>query len=209
MNERERAPLKREANQGIEAMTEQLKRHKEGRSSKSRFYPEVSNELKAKALDTAITQQQELLARAHVRGRVNLNDLDEVKTATHEYLESCKQAGVIPSFLGLAPALGHSRQMVYRYINTHTTESAEFLDTLRSSFAAIVQQMGMSRTCSEAVSIFVLKNSGQGMADKCELTAVPAVEEKKVSIEELEHWFLDDGDKDQDENTNAWGRVYD
>lgn len=200
MNERERAPLKREANQGIEAMTEQLKRHKEGRSSKSRLYPEISNELKQRALDTAIAQQQELLARAHDRGRVDLNDLDEVKAATHEYLESCKQAGVIPSFLGLAPALGHSRQMVYRYINTHTTESAEFLDTLRSSFAAVVLQMGMSRVCSEATSIFILKNCGQGMADKVDISAqaLPPDERKEMTEDEIVAWF--DGLSEHNDN---------
>lgn len=173
MNERERAPLKREANQGIEAMAEQLKRHKEGRSSKSRLYPEISNELKAKALDTAIAQQQELLSKADKRGKIDLNDLEAVKHACREYLESCRQAQVIPSMTALAPSMGVSRQALYAFIRNSSSDSARYLDTVRSAISAIVEQAGLTRSASEPLAIFILKNSVD-MADKIDISASAA-----------------------------------
>lgn len=173
MNERERAPLKREANQGIEAMTEQLKRHKEGRSSKSRLYPEVSNELKAKALDTAIAQQQELLSKADKRGKIDLNDLEAVKKACSDYLESCRRSQVIPSMTALAPSMGVSRQALYAFIRNSSSDSAHYLDTVRSAISAIVENAGLTRSASEALAIFILKNSVD-MADKVDISAMPA-----------------------------------
>lgn len=173
MNERERAPLERKANQGIEAMTEQLKRHKEGRSSKSRLYPEVSNELKAKALDTAIAQQQEFLSKVDKCGRIDLNDLEAVKKACSDYLESCRRSGVLPSMTALSPSMGFSRQAVYAFIRNGNTDSARYLDTVRSAIAAVVEQAGLNRSASEPLAIFILKNSVD-MADKVDISASAA-----------------------------------
>lgn len=174
MNERERAPLRREAGQSVEEMTEQMKRHKAERSPKNRLYPEVSNELKAAALNNAIAQQQRLLEQAESRGRIDLDNLDAVKAACAGYLESCRLAGVFPSMTGLAPSMGMSRQTLYAYIrNNATTESARYLDSVRSAISAVVEQAALSRSASEAVAIFVLKNSVD-MADRVELTAIPA-----------------------------------
>ena len=190
-----REPIKRRAGQTAQEMALQMAEAREGNPLYSRQqYPEISAQLKREALTAAINQQQELLARAQERGRVDLNDIDQVKAATHEYLESCKAAGVVPSMLGLAPAMGHSRSGVYRYISRHNTETAQFLDSLRSSWAAIVQQMGMTRACSEPVSIFILKNAGQGMTDRLDISAqtAPPDEERQMTREELEQWFLED-----------------
>lgn len=194
MNERERAPLKREANQGIEAMTEQLTQHKEKRSRKSRLYPEVSNELKIKALDAAIAQQQELLTKADKRGKIDLNDIEAVKKICNDYFESCRRSQVIPSMTALAPALGISRQRLYAYIRYNDTPSSHYLDTVRSAISAIVEQAGLTRSASEALAIFILKNSVD-MADKVDITAIAEPKEpdrfENMTADEIEKWFTE------------------
>ena len=76
-----REPMKRQGNQSIDSMAEQLAASKAGNKLYKPQYNELSAELKAQALDVAIVQQQELLARADQRGAVDLNDLNAVKIA--------------------------------------------------------------------------------------------------------------------------------
>lgn len=172
-------PIKRAARQSVEEMTEQLTESKKGNrlySPKTGNYKEISDALKAEALDAAIDQQLELLAAAKRRGRVNLNNVDEVEATATAYMTSCKQAGVYPTMLGFAAACGYSRKAIYEYISRHSGKSVDYLDGLRSSWAAIIAQMGLARQCSESVSIFLLKNCGQGMADRAEIDLAPKTE---------------------------------
>lgn len=188
-----RQPIRRQANQGIESMTEQLLRDRE--SANGRMYRpqynEISAQQKAQALDTAIAQQMELLRRADDRGRVDLSNLAAVKKACEEYMESCRRAGVYPSMTALAPSLGYSRQGLYWYMSQHDTDVTKYLDALRSSMAAIVQQAGLTRTADAAMAIFILKNSA-GMSDKLDVnaTAVPATQEQEYSAEEIAQRYL-------------------
>ena len=69
--------------------------------------------------------------------------------------------------LGFAPCCGYSRKRIYEYIKQYPeSETAVYLDRLRSAWAAILAQLGLTRQCSESVSIFLLKNCGQDLTDK-------------------------------------------
>lgn len=213
-SERENAPVRREAHQGVESMVSQMKAKKENRSPKSRLYNEVSSELKAQALDVAINQQMQLLKKVERQGKVDLNNIDEVRQAVEDYFTSCKLAGVFPSLTALAPSMGYSRQGLNQYIREHSTETAHYLDTVRSAIAAIVEQGGLTRAASEAVAIFVLKNSVD-MADKLDVTATPSNSNKfeSMTTQEIEDWarsayFLDDESNDKDV-TETRGYHYD
>lgn len=162
-----RANLKPE--QSVEEMAEQLAESKQGnRLYKSKpAYNEISAELRQQAIANAIDQVRTNLRIAKKRGRVNLDDVEELRAAADKYMTSCMLSGAIPSMLDFCPSLGHSRQGVYHYISTHGNKaSAQFLDSLRSAWAGIYMQLGMTRTCSEATAIFILKNCGQGLADQ-------------------------------------------
>lgn len=191
-------PIKRAAGQTVEEMTAQLAGSKEGNrlyTPKQGTYKEISDALKAEALDSIIDQQLELLATAKRRGRVNLNNVDEVEATATAYMTSCKQAGVYPTMLGFAAACGYSRKSIYEFISKNRGKSVDYLDGLRSSWAAIIAQMGLARQCSESVSIFLLKNSGQGMADKAEIDIAPKVENplgERTDPEELWRKYLED-----------------
>lgn len=164
-------PVRREAGQSAEDMTAQMIASREGNRLYNRKgnYKEVSDQLKAEALTAVIDQQMTLLKRVKDRGRVDLNKIDEVEMAAEAYMESCKQSNVYPSMLGFSAACGISRQWMYEYIRTHDNETSNYLDRLRSAWAAIIAQMGLSRQCSEPVAIFLLKNSGQGLSDRTDL----------------------------------------
>ena len=55
--------------------------------------------------------------------------------------------------------------------------------------------MGLKRACSEALAIFLLKNSGQGLADRTEIDLAAHQESplgEKISTEELKRKYLED-----------------
>ena len=111
-------PIKRAAGQTVEEMAEQLAGSKEGNrlyTPKQGTYKEISDQLKSEALDNIIDQQLDLLATAKKRGRVDLNNVDEVEATATAYMMSCKQAGVYPTMLGFAAACGYSRKAIYDY----------------------------------------------------------------------------------------------
>ena len=181
-------PMRRDATQSVEEMASQLAESSGGnRLNRAPTYGEISAEMKRQSLNALITQQQGILRNTRAKGRIDLNDLEAVQRRVDEYLESCKIAGVVPSMTALAPALGYSRIHIYEYIRSARTESARFLDSLRSSWAAIIEQLSFTRQCSEPVGIFLLKNAGQGMADRIDVTASPVSEpiEEEFSAEDI------------------------
>ena len=187
-----KSPIERRAGQSIAEMTAQMQEAKQG----NRLYNQVSAELKNQQFAAALDQQIELLAGVRKDGKIDLDNLAAVEATATRYIESCKRAGVVPTILGLSAALGYSRKTVWQYITQHPeSRSAQYLDALRSAFAAVLAQLGLSRNCSEAVSIFLLKNSGQGLTDKTELDISAHQESplgEKVSTEELKRKYLED-----------------
>lgn len=172
----EKRPIKREAGQSAEEMAVQMMGQQAGNhlyeSSTNRRgnYKEISDQLKTEALANAVDHQMRLMQQARERGRVDLDSLDEVTATAETYMKSCKMAGVFPTMLGFAAACGMSRMTLYRYIDAHpNSEVTQYLDALRSSWAAILAQMGLSRQASESVSIFLLKNTAQGLTDRTEV----------------------------------------
>lgn len=191
-------PIKKEAGQTAEEMALQMLESQASNhlyGNRKGNYKEISDALKVEALGAAIDQKMQLLKATRERGRVDLKDLDEVSATAEEYMQSCKLAGVFPTMLGFAAACGYSRKHLYYYLE-HNEHSAtgQYINALRSSWAAILAEMGLARQASESVSIFLLKNSGQGMSDRAELEITtgnndPIGAEK--TAEELEAEYID------------------
>lgn len=191
-----KSPIERKAGQTVEEMACQMEASKAGNRMYKAQYNEVAAELKAQQFDAIIGQQLELLAGVRKDGKIDLDNLAAVEATATRYIESCKRAGVVPTILGLSAALGYSRKTVWQYITQHPeSRSAQYLDALRSAFAAVLAQLGLTRNTSEAVSIFLLKNSGQGLTDKTELDISAHQESplgEKTSTEELRRKYLED-----------------
>lgn len=196
-------PIKKAAGQSVEEMAEQMMDIPEENrlySTRKGNYKEISDQLKQEALAACIDQQLTLLEQSKQRGKVNLDSVDELEATAKAYMASCRIAGVFPTMMGFAAACGYSRKAIYDYINSHSgKKSAQYLDSLRSSWAAIVAQMGLARQCSESVSIFILKNSGQGMTDRAEFdvlarnnNALPEVDAEELQKRIQMYCMLDD-----------------
>lgn len=192
-----KSPIEKRAGQTVEEMTDQLMGSTEQNrlySTRKGNYKEISDQLKSEALSAAIDQQLELLALAKKRGRVNLDDLDEVENAAVLYMRSCREAGTYPTITAFAASCGYHRQTVYRHMQKDT-KAAEYLKSLTSSWASLLEQMGLARQCSESVAIFLLKNSGQGMADRAEIDIGPKTTSQfgeGLSPEELQRKYIED-----------------
>lgn len=190
-------PIRKEAGQTVEDMAAQLTDAKTGSrlyQPRRGNYKEISDQLKGEALTAAIDHQLQLLNPEQQRGRINLDNVTEIRDTATRYMESCKLAGVYPTMLGFAPACGYTRKHLYHYIRTHDNASAEYLDRLRCSWAAIIAQMGLERQCSESVAIFLLKNTGQDLSDKqqIDLTATQGSPlSGSVDMGELEKRYID------------------
>lgn len=189
-------PLEKRAGQSIEEMACQMEASKAGNRMYKAQYNEVAAELKAQQFADALNQQMELLAGVKKNGKIDLDNLAAVETTATRYIESCKRAGVVPTILGLSAALGYSRKTVWQYITQHPeSRTAQYLDALRSAFAAVLAQLGLTRNTSEAVSIFLLKNSGQGLVDRAEIDLAAHQESplgEKADPEALRRKYLED-----------------
>ena len=187
-----KSPIERRAGQTVEEMACQMEASKAG----NRMYNQVSAELKAQQFDAIIGQQLELLAGVRKDGRVDLNNLEAVQATAERYLRSCQLSGIAPTMMALSAALGYCRKSLWQYIsNNPETPSGRYLSILQTTFAAILAQLGLTRNTSEAVSIFLLKNSGQGLVDRAEVDISAKAESplgEKTSTEELKRKYLED-----------------
>lgn len=187
-----KSPIERRAGQTVEEMACQMEASKAG----NRMYNQVSAELKAQQFDAIIGQQLELLAGVRKDGRVDLNNLEAVQATAERYLRSCQLSGIAPTMMALSAALGYCRKSLWQYINNNPeTPSGRYLSILQTTFAAILAQLGLTRNTSEAVSIFLLKNSGQGLVDRAEVDISAKAESplgEKADPEALRRKYLED-----------------
>ncbi len=167
---KERYPIDRDSeDKSVDGMAQQLRESSAGnRLNRAPTYGEVSQAMKAEALDKIISQQQKTLARVGTNGRTDLTDLAAVQATANRFLEACKKASVIPTVSGLSAALGYSRQWVCEQARK-PGEVGKFLSALFSAFSAILEQMGLLRMTSEPVSIFLMKNGAVGLSDRFDI----------------------------------------
>lgn len=95
------------------------------------------------------------------RGRqaVDLQDIQQVKERSVEFLAACEKAGRVPLWTGLVSrGFGLSRQYVHKWLNKHEGhETAEFLMALREALADSLASAAISGSVSAIPSIFALK----------------------------------------------------
>ena len=110
-----------------------------------------------------------MMSIAQPVARVNLNDVEAVRAAARRYWQSCAESGRLPTFAGLAVACGCSRKHLYERIRQAKDEVSTFLTIFQTACADCLMQAGLSNSANPVMSIFLLKNSGQGLADRSEL----------------------------------------
>ena len=143
-------------------------------STKSARYagPEQTAAVRSEIIRDVVKAQAGLLF-ARPTNKVHLNDIEEVINATREYVELCIEKGVIPGFQGLAVLFGVSRNALYDFLRKKPdSPSGIFLEKARCAFTAARQNAVDRGGASEAMSIFLMKNSYQSYTDKVEITPV-------------------------------------
>lgn len=162
-------------------------------SRETRLYPEAASEIKREAITKAVKEQREALAAFSEDTKVNLHDLEAVKERTALYLQNCETNGIVPSLLGLSARFGLSRRRVYSFLELYPqSPSAEFIDAFRSACAAIIAQGATTRVLDAPTSIFLLKNSGQGLQDKHDIEVTPREYEREPTFEEIQRRLMED-----------------
>ena len=155
---------------------------------RGKSYPEISAQQKHDIIATAVAQQRENIVRNASRPRVDLASAPAVEAEISSYLQSCEAYGQVPTLLGLAAYMGYSRRNLYSFMERHQeSKSAQLLDSFRSASASIIAAASMSRTLDNATSIFLLKNSGQGLNDRQEFEITRGIDptEHKPTAEEI------------------------
>jgi len=140
--------------------------------ARSKLYPEISKELKTEAISSDVSRKTAALMEN--MDKVDLNDLRAVKKRTEVYLQGCADSGTFPTVMGLASlGFGVSRQWLNEYLRVHPdTPTADFIERTKDLFADILSNAALSRTATETMSIFILKNCA-GFVDKMEITPRP------------------------------------
>ena len=154
----------------VDAMAAELAAQKSGRG-RSKIYKEISDEHRAELVSADIRRKADALAGQ--KGRVELSDINQVKTRAQEYLAACAESGTFPSILGLASlGFGCSRQWVNDYLRTNpNSESAQYIEKLKDAFADILVNASLGRSADSTMGIFVLKNCA-GFRDRYEIEPV-------------------------------------
>lgn len=133
------------------------------------IYREETDKLKAAAIGQDLAGKIDLVRTAEQRGRVNLQDTEAVQAVALEYMERCQEAGRVPTVMALAAALGMSRRWLNMFMqNNPQHPTTALLEVLKEVFADSLTQAGLYRHVSDALAIFILKNTAS-MADKVEL----------------------------------------
>jgi hypothetical protein len=121
-------------------------------------------------------------------------DLEIVKAQTLAYVRSCEAACVLPSFIGLSRALGHSRTSLYRFLELHPdTQIAEFLEIAKDAIADALDSAALDYSVNTIAAIFVLK-SIHDRIDRAELRLTPPIPDNRLkateTVEQIQAKYL-------------------
>lgn len=138
-------------------------------------------EERTKAISEIVASRIIMLNDVVERGKVNLRNVEEVRSVAFVYLQNCSIVGCLPTFEGLAFSLGYSRRNLYYVISEgRLPETAAFLDEMRTLFADMVQAASANRLTDNATSIFMLKSmTGMGFSDRGDMPDKPGAEEEE------------------------------
>lgn len=129
------------------------------------YSPAETAEVRFQAVNQIVSAQARMLEKTPEK--TNLNDLAAVQRVAVACMEECSNLGLLPNFETLAAALGYSRRGLYDYLERHgDTETASYLDRLRTAWASMRQMAADRGAVSETMSIFVLLNSSLGFTNQ-------------------------------------------
>ena len=141
--------------------------------STSKIYKVQSDEHRADVTKTLVARRAMELSDAPNK-KIELGDTEAVKAQTLLYLKCCSDTGSIPSFMGLARALGFSRRALYDEIEQRRNPAtAQWLELARDTFSDILAESALTNSCNSVFAIFCQKAQYQ-WRESIEIVARPA-----------------------------------
>lgn len=135
------------------------------------IYEAKSDKAKRRSIGLDVSGKADLLAYVAEHGRVDLKDVDAVRRRAELFMKRCEEQGAIPTLMGLCVALGIARRTLYQHLERHPNgATAQYIDVLRDVFADVLAQAALRRDTSDAMSIFILKNTAS-MSDNVRIEA--------------------------------------
>ena len=140
--------------------------------STQRYSPAMTAQVRAQNIREIVLAKRAMLQKSP--DRINLQDINEVKDASDAYLQHCIEHSVLPSFQGLSAFFGVSRMGLYKHLDRYReSETGRYLEKLRSLYTDCRFTAADRGSCPESLTIFLLKNGGEGYSDKSEIALVP------------------------------------
>lgn len=134
----------------------------------ARYSPEVTQKVRKAAVADVLNAQTDLLKKAEQR--TNINDLAAVKAVVEDYITTCARIGICPNMEGVFSQLGISRSYGYRFLREEPdSDTALYLGQIRLMMASTRISLAERGMIDTPMSIFVLKNSSLGFADRHEV----------------------------------------
>lgn len=141
------------------------------RSTKARYYSQDKRDTaNTGVLQKAINQVIFSVTDGEPDKKIDLSNPEEVKRTAVDYMQACSLSGTIPTMTGFAAAAGYSRQGLYNYLQRNDTRSAQLIKRLRTSWTNILMQSGLAGITRDSVTIFLMKNTGEGLSDRMDFT---------------------------------------
>lgn len=181
----------------VQSMAEALTADREKSGHKGKIYKEIADQHKSEQIALSITSKNNALKQAINAPRVDLSDTQEVQKRTFMYLEACSLSSSFPSVMGLAAALGCSRQNLNRWLLSHANHATtDFINITKDLIADVVVDAGLRNNAAQPMSIFVLKNN-HGFVDRVEVAPIaPERNDRDYDPEDIRRRYLPCADVD-------------
>lgn len=150
------------------------------------YSPETTAAVRSDVIGQIVSLQADMLIKSPIR--TDLNDLEAVREITQRFMIKCAENGCLPNVESLSAALGISRRMFYKFLETHPeSPTASYLDQVRTSWAGCRLMAADRKAVDPTISIFLLLNSSLGFSNqtKVEFTT-PATPLDGFSQEQIE-----------------------
>lgn len=130
------------------------------REHNTKIYKAATDEHKANALSADIMAHAKILITSDNLGKVDFNNIEDVKARTYAYFEACAKSGAFPSVMGLAVhGFGISRQALNQYLLRNPGDiSTQFINMAKDSIADILTNESLYNNANSIQAIFQLKN---------------------------------------------------
>ena len=185
----------------VQSMAEALTADREKSGHKTKIYKEIADQHKGQQISLSITSKNNALKQSINAPRVDLSDTQEVQKRIFMYLEACSLSSSFPSVMGLAAALGCSRQNLNRWLLSHANHTTtDFINIAKDLIADVLTDAALRNNAAQIMAIFQLKNL-HGFADRVEVAPVtPERDDRDYDPEDIRKRYLSscmDADADE------------